>query len=543
MSIVTLRPYQVDCVAAIQRELETHDSTLAVLHTGAGKSEIACEVIRQRSGRALVLAHRLFLLAQIRERISRVTGEYASLEAANWRSTGSRIVVASMQTLRGKRLKRFAPDTFSTIWIDEAHRAVSPQYMEILKHFGTAKRFGTTATPGRLDGVGAWNAFETVAYERGIEQGIADGYFVPIIPVSRFIDSIHLEDIKTTAGDLNLGQLETEIARNAGAIARLVVDECGDRKTITFCPGVASAYGVAGAMRALGKTAIALDATSDSKVRTDALAAFETGNLQHLVNVGLFGEGYDAPICSCVVMAAPTKSQGKYIQGGTRAGRPLPGIGQLATREERLEAIRVSAKPDMLLVDITGHAGRHSMITPVDILGGHEAPGVKERAIKVISRQEKPGLTIDQAIDESRKELAAEEMVNQERVAKAAARASVKARKGTWDCFARLGVDPVQPGETLPWLARPASAQEIHWLKENRLPFVGVTSGAVQQLQKLAKTWRAAGMASFRQRNVLSRAKCPVDVTFATAGEIIVALKANGWKPIAPWRVDAMVNK
>jgi superfamily II DNA or RNA helicase len=38
--MIQLRPYQTECADAIDRELVEHDSTLAVMATGTGKTEV-----------------------------------------------------------------------------------------------------------------------------------------------------------------------------------------------------------------------------------------------------------------------------------------------------------------------------------------------------------------------------------------------------------------------------------------------------------------------------------------------------------------------
>src|SRR5262249_3518245 len=62
-----------------------------------------------------------------------------------------------------------------------------------------------------------------------------------------------------------------------------------------------------------------------------------------------------------------------------RVGRPLPGVvdGTWALgedpRECRAEIIADSHKPDALVLDFVGVTGRHSVVTPADVLGGSEA--------------------------------------------------------------------------------------------------------------------------------------------------------------------------
>ena len=58
------RDYQNECVASIDREFETKNSTLVVMATGLGKTCVMSEVAKHRSkaGAVLMLAHRVELL-------------------------------------------------------------------------------------------------------------------------------------------------------------------------------------------------------------------------------------------------------------------------------------------------------------------------------------------------------------------------------------------------------------------------------------------------------------------------------------------------
>ena len=68
--MLTLRPYQSDAIAAVEKYISTHaDNPCVVLPTGAGKSLVIAEAIRRWSEecpsfRCVVLAHRQELVSQ-----------------------------------------------------------------------------------------------------------------------------------------------------------------------------------------------------------------------------------------------------------------------------------------------------------------------------------------------------------------------------------------------------------------------------------------------------------------------------------------------
>lgn len=516
-----LRPYQREAVDAVERELMKVRSTLVVAHTGAGKTQIGGSIAKEWKGRVLWLAHRDFLVRQAHHRLSQMTGEIPAIEKASERADGSRLVVGSVQTLRGERLKSWRPDHFGLIIYDEAHHAMAPGGRAILEHFSGAKVFGITATPRRHDKVGAWNCFETEAYRRDCDEGMRDGYFVRPVPIARFIDSIDLGRVKTTAGDLNLSGLEEEIATAAAPIAQATFEVMGDRPTIVYTPARSSARAVAETLNKLKPgSAVAVDMDTPDDERVRVLREFGK-TIQYICNCAIYTEGLDVPHARGIVIARPTKSEGLYIQMAGRGGRPVPGIGELESRDARLRGIAISGKPNFILLDITGHAGRHSIINAGNALAGNAAPDLQERAAKLIA--ENTGDTLDDILKKAATELAAEDRARRAAVAAAAATAKVKARQKAFDPFKRLGiaVGPLETGEQPKWTAEPPTQDDLDWLRKQRLAAKGATKGTVAALRKQARQWYDTGMASFGQRDMLSRCKCPVDVTFSQARALL----------------------
>jgi superfamily II DNA or RNA helicase len=142
---------------------------------------------------------------------------------------------------------------------------------------------------------------------------------------------------------------------------------------------------------------------------------FRAGRLQYLVNCGLFLEGFDAPNCAAVVMARPTKSLGLYTQVLGRGTRALPGvIDGLSpdTAPARRQAIAASGKPDLLVLDFAGNAGRHAIVTAADVLGGKYGRTVREYAVTTLTEEEE-AVPVGQALERAAAELA---LIEEERL-------------------------------------------------------------------------------------------------------------------------------
>jgi superfamily II DNA or RNA helicase len=125
-TMIKLRPYQLECIAAVEDKFkEGRKSLLAVLPTGGGKTVIFADLARRRLPlRTLVIAHREELISQACDKIENVTGIRAGVDMAAWRPDGTeRIVVGGIQTLsRGRDLPG---PPFDLMVIDEAHHAAA----------------------------------------------------------------------------------------------------------------------------------------------------------------------------------------------------------------------------------------------------------------------------------------------------------------------------------------------------------------------------------------------------------------------------------
>ena len=82
-----LRDYQEKAVTQAEEALNEHGSTLLVMPTGTGKTQVFVSIgDRQQYGRVLVLAHRDELINQARDRITQMVGERPDVEKAEQRA-------------------------------------------------------------------------------------------------------------------------------------------------------------------------------------------------------------------------------------------------------------------------------------------------------------------------------------------------------------------------------------------------------------------------------------------------------------------------
>lgn len=514
-TIPTLRPYQAEAIAAIEREHTTRRSTLLVLPTGTGKTVVFAELVRRTiasGGRALVLAHRTELLEQAAKKLLDV-GVYASIDQGQRKGSQlADVVVGSVQTLRGVRLERYAPTAFALVIVDEAHHAAAQSYRAILERFTTAKILGVTATPDRGDGKALGKIFESVAFSYEMRLAIAEKHLAPLRAKRILVEDMDLSAVKTHHGDFDQGELSKLLndEQNLHGVVTPLVEQAGDRRTLVFGVDVAHAYSLAEVInRHKPGKAIALDGTAKPEERAAVLALFRTGVFQFLCNCALFTEGFDEPTIACVGLARPTQSRALYTQMLGRGTRNAPG------------------KTDCLVLDFVGNSGKHRLIGPADALAGHD---LDEATRKAAEAQLDGQLDLEAVLADAEQQAAAKrKSVN------LVALAHYRSREV--DLF--LGdlmpdFDPESPAAK-----RPATPEQLAAIEAAKLgkPPHGISEAEARAMLAAVKARRAAGLCTIPQARLLE--KYGVDtkgMTFDRAGQLIGAIASrNAWR--SPWIV------
>ena len=424
---MNLRPYQQEAIDATLRELEKVNSTIIVLPTGTGKTVVFSHLTKTylNRGRVMVLAHREELIRQAAEKIHKITGIIPGIEMAAERADGgmygkSRVVVSSIQTLITGRMHNFDPAEFSLVITDECHHSVAASYAKVYEHMlkGGAKHVGVTATPDRSDEEALGKVFETVAYDYELPDAIHDGWLCPILQTSIFVKGLDYSNVKTTAGDMNQGDIakaQKEEKVLQGMIVPMI-EAARNRKTIVFAtPGSArtedSYFKIAEKMTEIiaGYRPGQVHRVSQDTPKEDRrqiLRNFATGKFQYLVNVGVLTEGFDDPSIEVVAVTRPTKSRSLYAQMIGRGTRPLPGIvDQYGEATQRRRAIETSAKPSVEVIDFTANVGNHKLINTTDILGGNYSDEEIARVKKQIERNGGKAMDPEKMLEENRRKV------------------------------------------------------------------------------------------------------------------------------------------
>ena len=520
----SLRPYQRDAVVGISEKLAEFRSTLLVIPTGTGKTRVFTEVARHWPGKVLVLAHRDELLQQARGRLGKETGEMVGLEQADFYAGNERIVVGSVQTLaQPDRLSRWKPDHFGLVVCDEAHHAPSPSYRRIFDHFSGAKLLGVTATPDRADEKAMGLVFESVAYVYEIDDAIKDGYLCPIRILPIFLGELDLSSCRTTAGDLNQGDLDAAMVE--AAIAHMVkstVEESGDLKTLFFTTSVDNATRSAELFNGIKPgSARSVNGKTPVDVRRSILAGFERGDFQYLTNCGIATEGYDCPPVACIAQGRPTKSRALHAQIIGRGLRPYPG------------------KDDCLVLEFTGNSGRHDLASAIDILGGKYDEEEVALAKKLVNASN--GKKAGEALEEAR------EKIRNEKARKALIVARSNYQKGqVYNPFDVMHMSKTQQDT---WDERfsgavPSEAQ-MAWMQSRKIDIPkGLTKAQASKLIGNLKMRETKGLANYNQTKILEGLGIPaINLSYKKACDLVWEIKRANNKLPAQSVIDGILNR
>jgi superfamily II DNA or RNA helicase len=520
-----LRPYQLAAVDAIQAELSRVRSTLLVLATGLGKTVTFAEVARRvvaRGGRVLVVAHRGELLTQAASTLARF-GLTTGIEQGDERVDVVAlpdVTVASVQTLRGKRLARFGRDAFALVVIDESHHATAKSYGAILDHFDAAKVLGVTATPDRADGVGLRHAFDSVAFTMDLAAGIEAGFLSPLTLRSVRVASLDLSTVRTVAGDFAAGDLERELMRDRALheVAAPLAELSGGRQTLAFVAGVAQAHALASVLEGYGVRAAAVDGSMSPTTRAAVLADYRAGRVQIVANAMLWTEGFDAPETSCIALVRPTRSRSLITQMIGRGSRLAEGKRNCLVLDfvpGRLARVRLASPADAL----AGSELPDDIITRVCAASGLDAGDLRE----LIAQARADKAAAQRAVAESAGHQARERnrLIREVGVVYAAARFPV----------AQL-LTAMLDGQPTPVYTRPASGSQLAALASSgfELP-ENLSVHEASLLLEIVARRRKQGLCTIKQARRLRSYGLRDDVSFADACVAFDAIRENRWRP------------
>ena len=331
MKEIKLFDYQEDMKERIEKALRLHRSVMAQMPTGTGKTYLLTAVIdsfvsNNPMEKVWIVAHRRELVSQIDETVRK----FHSYSASNTSSLLSSVKAMSIQWLM--RHYDEIEEEPGMIVIDEAHHALAKTYKEMWERFPKAKFLGLTATPCRLNGKGFTDLFDVLVQSWGVPEFICKGKLATYDFVSIKSDGVTqrlIDSLQKRGADGDYQNKEMDMLLNKKpSIERLYrsLEEFGkDRKGIVYAININHAQKITKLYQEHGVKAIAIDSKTPATERQQDIEAFKKGDIQVLVNVDIFSEGFDCPDVEFVQLARPTLSLAKYLQMVGRGLRVAKG--------------------------------------------------------------------------------------------------------------------------------------------------------------------------------------------------------------------------
>lgn len=378
MKEIRLYDYQAEMKERIDTAFRSYQSVMVQMPTGTGKTVLLSEVVKSEERRmknpcVWIVVHRRELVEQIRETLDTMLSNPSSTSDAitSLLSDNSRIKVMSIQWL-SKHYQEME-ESPSLIVIDEAHHAVAKTYKEVMDAFPESKKLGLTATPCRLTRRGFTDLFDVLLISWSAKRFIAIGHLSLYDYMSIKADSEDQRRIlgltkRGADGDFSLKEMseKLDVRPSIKRLCETVLRYAADKKGITYAIDITHAEHIAEEYRRHGIMAVAISSKTPLAERKAIIERFkgtsigdrndkpyyaslgltkplgetlsadykadvrdktleQTNDIQVLVNVDLFGEGFDCPDVEFIQLARPTLSLAKYLQQVGRGMRVFEG--------------------------------------------------------------------------------------------------------------------------------------------------------------------------------------------------------------------------
>lgn len=307
------------------KKVNVGSSVMVQMPTGTGKTYVMAAVVKwfldtYSKGEVWLIAHRKELVEQMEQTLDRFALEYGEKDEVLEEKVRIRVLSIQWLTRNIGDLEKngFKP---GMIIVDEAHHSLATSYQDMFIRNPKALKIGMTATPCRMKQASFRTLFSRLITSPSIKDFILHGYLAPcnyVVIGEKSTDQqiVNLLTDRSGDGDYSVKEMEEKL-NVTDVIRRLynsVVKYAYGKKGIVYAINIDHAKAIAEYYNALGIKAVALDSKTAAKTRKKAVEAFREGELDCLVNVNLFDEGFDCPDVEYIQMARPTLSLAKYLQ-------------------------------------------------------------------------------------------------------------------------------------------------------------------------------------------------------------------------------------
>lgn len=329
-----LRSYQQQLKNEVFRAWKTYYHIMLQLPTGTGKTVLFTSIIEDlekvADTKILILAHRKELIEQISDHLSHYHIQHGIIASGVERHLEYSVQVASIQMLSHANnrsvMKKLNPQV---IIIDEAHHSLAKTYTRFWEEFEKSWKLGVTATPYRLNLKPFKTHFGKLIESNDIETFIDQGYlaqydFYTDNPHSELSRTIQAIKEKSSTQDYVIATLMEKL-NVPEHIQRLVMcyeQYAKGKKGLIYAINREHARNICEAYLSIGVKAEYVDGETPKQERQKIVESFRRSEIQIMVNVDIFSEGFDCPDIEFIQLARPSWSLGKYLQQLGRGMRP-----------------------------------------------------------------------------------------------------------------------------------------------------------------------------------------------------------------------------
>ena len=339
---------QVGFITNLRKILEKgEDRALLISATGTGKTYASAFAMRELGfKRVLFLVHRGQLARQTKKSYEKIFDKSVSmgLVGAGYSDYDRDYVFATVQTLnRDEHLRKYAPDDFDCIILDEAHHSSANTYQKVMNYFTPKLWLGMTATPDKrdddIDGKNIYQIFNyQIAYEIRLQQAMEENLLCPFHYFG--ITDLSIIDDEASGRDFSMLTSNERVKH--------IIEQAdyygysGDKiKGLIFCSSIRETEELSAKFNqainpATGQhfRTIALNGSASEQERQNAFerlamnedeATIDTQPLDYIFSVEILNEGVDIVEVNQVIMLRPTQSPIVFIQQLGRGLRKANG--------------------------------------------------------------------------------------------------------------------------------------------------------------------------------------------------------------------------
>lgn len=205
-------------------------------------------------------------------------------------------------------------DLFDLVIFDEAHHAPAETWAAYLAHYNEARFVFLTATPFRRDGKVIPGK---LVYRYPVMRAVDEGAFHPVAfraaPVENALDDDHVDKV---------------IAETAVNQLRADTEAGFDHRLFVRAANINAARALVPVYRELGVNVEAIDSKLSKRKQDDCERRLISGELQGIICVDMFGEGFDFPKLKVAALHSPHRSLVPTIQFIGRFARVDATTGQ-----------------------------------------------------------------------------------------------------------------------------------------------------------------------------------------------------------------------